>query len=922
MPKVCEDQTESPLETLSCSPFGDLSVAERKIMRAALRGDFAWCGPNRDDKDSANDPANGEAWEKQRAVRAKLIRWLCIDKEVRPHIDPKGIRIHGARIIGELDLEYAEIPFPLFLRRCLFQNSILLSFARSRTVSLEGSLTGPITGLGWIVEGSLFLRNKFRVRGAVRLVGAKISRALVCTGSAFENPGREALVADEINVGGSVYLNGGFRADGAVRMVGAEIGGLLICEACIFSNPDGDALVADGIRVAGSIVLREGFQAAGRVSLLRAEIGGDLDCTGGTFRHRGEQALIADGAKIAGYVFLRRKFSAEGEVRLNGARIRADLDCEAGLFSHRNKPALNAEGAKIEGSVYLDRGFTAIGEVKLQLAEVGGDLDSEEGCFDNPTERAFTANEIKIAGNLHLRHGFRASGEVRLPGATIGGNFQCDGGSFSYTNPDGSALFAPGIHVRGNVTLSDHITTDGRIVSFSALGQVRLVRSDIAGNLKLDGARLRNKGGHALAADGIKVGGSVQLQKGFRALGKVHLPGAKIAGNLECDGAHIFSPSGDALVGQGAKVAGYVYLREGFHAGGTVNFVGSEIGRDLICNNSRFARPLKFREPADASALRADGAVISGSVFCNGNFTARGLLSFHGAQLDGELDLAHVRFISGSRFSGLNARRATIKGRFQWTGITLDHHTMFDLRDANAGRLCDDVTSWPTPNHILLDGFVYSHIADGPTEAKSRLQWVRRQPFANPPNYLLPIPGNPQFASQPYRQLAKVLRDSGHEADAKKVMIECETDRSRYGGLSRTQQTWWWILKKTIGYGYRPQLAAYFAIVIWLAGWFVFCQAKRADLMTTPPNAKADYATTKDRMFSPMIYSLDSLLPVGNLGQKEYWLPDPSRSCKVLGYEASACGQATRDYLFLHTIAGWILGTLFVAGMSGMVRHE
>jgi hypothetical protein len=521
MPKVCEDQTESPLETLSCSPFGDLSIAERKIVRAAPRGDFAWCSPSHDDNDSANDPANGEAWEEQRAIRAKLIRWLCIDKEVRPHIDPRGIRIHGARITGALDLENGEVPFPLHLRRCFLEEGMNLSFAQIRSLDLEGSRTGPIIGPGCVVQGSVFLWKKFRAKGQVRLPGAKISRVLVCVGGAFENPGGDALIADEINVGGSVFLNDGFVADGAVRLVGAQIGGVLNCEAGRFHNAEKTALLADGVRVASTVMLRNGFTAAGCVSLLRAEIGGDLDCLGGTFRNPGKPALTADGAKVTGYVFLQRlkgdeageqkDFSAEGEVRLERARIGADLDCKGGIFSNRNGPALNADGAKIEGSIYLGHGFHATGEVKMRLTVVGGDFECTGGRFDNRNGTALKANEIKVAGSIRLNNRFAAFGEVCIPGATVGANLECDGGLFINQRPSGAALFAPGIHVGGRVSLSKHAVSDDSFIVFTALGSVRLVRAEIGSDLKLEHAKLRNFDRQALAADGIKIGRNVLL---------------------------------------------------------------------------------------------------------------------------------------------------------------------------------------------------------------------------------------------------------------------------------------------------------------------------------------------------------------------------------------------------------------------------
>ena len=60
----------------------------------------------------------------------------------------------------------------------------------------------------------------------------------------------------------------------------------------------------------------------------------------------------------------------------------------------------------------------------------------------------------------------------------------------------------------------------------------------------------------------------------------------------------------------------------------------------------------------------------------------------------------------------------------------------------------------------------------------------------------------PDFHTQPYRQLAKVLRDSGDDAGATEVLIEME-DR-RYAGYGRTDAWLGAFLNATIGYGHKP----------------------------------------------------------------------------------------------------------------------
>src|SRR5947209_26247 len=96
---------------LARARFGDLSKAETKLLEAAPQGKFALCGPNYDWDDPANDPAKAGEWGAEREVRADLIRWTCVNQTAREQVDPKGIQVFGAKVVGKLDLSYAAVPF-------------------------------------------------------------------------------------------------------------------------------------------------------------------------------------------------------------------------------------------------------------------------------------------------------------------------------------------------------------------------------------------------------------------------------------------------------------------------------------------------------------------------------------------------------------------------------------------------------------------------------------------------------------------------------------------------------------------------------------------------------------------------------------------------------------------------------------------
>src|SRR6266849_10345943 len=99
------------LEQLARARFAPLSDAEIKLLRAAPKGETAYCGPSERDDDPNNDAANSNIWGSERWIRAELIRWLCVDRDAKDRVDPRGIRAHAARITENLDLSFVVVPF-------------------------------------------------------------------------------------------------------------------------------------------------------------------------------------------------------------------------------------------------------------------------------------------------------------------------------------------------------------------------------------------------------------------------------------------------------------------------------------------------------------------------------------------------------------------------------------------------------------------------------------------------------------------------------------------------------------------------------------------------------------------------------------------------------------------------------------------
>jgi hypothetical protein len=104
-----------------------------------------------------------------------------------------------------------------------------------------------------------------------------------------------------------------------------------------------------------------------------------------------------------------------------------------------------------------------------------------------------------------------------------------------------------------------------------------------------------------------------------------------------------------------------------------------------------------------------------------------------------------------------------------------------------------------------------------------------------------------------------------------------------------------WLQDVTIGYGYQPWRAVAWLAILLAAGSIIFA-------ITPPPPLGSGAAPH----FNPVIYTLDLLLPVVDLGQKHTFNP----------------GGAEQWFSYLLIAAGWILATTVAAGAARVLSRR
>lgn len=410
---------------------------------------------------------------------------------------------------------------------------------------------------------------------------------------------------------------------------------------------------------------------------------------------------------------------------------------------------------------------------------------------------------------------------------------------------------------------------------FKAEGEVRLLRASIGGNLECDNSQFDNPNGMSLSADGIQVSGGVFLRNGFKAQGEVRFHAASIGVDLDCNDGQFCNPKGKALNVDGVQVSRYILLRNGFKAQGEVSLLRASIAGSLDCDASRFCN-------SEGMALNATGTQVSNGVFLRNEFKAEGKVDF---------------------------TSAVIKSYFMLTSAETKEMALI-LNSCHIGTLRDDTQSWPTEGKLSLTGFTYDKLArEAPQDVKSRLRWLRLQP-------------NDLYSPQPYEQLAKVLRESGHDRDAKEILIAKERDRGRWAKLSPVAKSQQWVLGRVIAYGYKPFRALWYIAFIILLGTLLFSlgspellvQTQRIpdQLIVNSQGQMTPQAITAYPPFNAFMYSVDAFLPIIDFRQESFWLPDASKGI---------AGMLLRYYFWFHIAAGWFFTSLFVAGLTGLVKR-
>lgn len=233
-------------------------------------------------EEGLRDPTRAEHWPPTRQLPAETLRQAILDlARDEDRVDPRGLHVRGAHILGSLDLAHVRVPVPIQLTACRFDGPVDFDGAHFEYLRLaesafgtdqesEPSSCGLLSMNLATINTDLDLRG-LTVHGTLRLYSAQIDGSVFLTGARVHGAKEPVLILDGTRIGQSLYLRR-IHVAGQTRIAHARIGGQVTLAGATLDAGQGRALVLDGTSIGQSLFLRGLQSMAGDLSLVSARI--------------------------------------------------------------------------------------------------------------------------------------------------------------------------------------------------------------------------------------------------------------------------------------------------------------------------------------------------------------------------------------------------------------------------------------------------------------------------------------------------------------------------------------------------------------------------------------------------------------------------------------------------------------------------
>jgi uncharacterized protein YjbI with pentapeptide repeats len=445
-----------------------------------------------------------------------------------------------------------------------------------------------------------------------------------------------------------------------------------------------------------------------------------------------------------------------------------------------------------------------------------------------------------------------------------------------------------GVRIAGARIVGEFDLTNAKLVrpieiSYSQItNNINLRHARTDSLISLDGSLIYG----AFYADSLRSESDLYLRNGNEFRKPVILNGAKIDGRVELTGSSFDGPLNANSIQVGLDLL--MYSDPGNIA----------LFKDIDLSNAKISGQVYMTESYFNGTLLAEGVKIEGDLFMgDAHYADNVAMAF--MHIRGSLDLR------GANFSSLDLSSVVIDRDLQlgmsinstvWAGRDGKPGTL-NLRNTHIGGLMDTKNVWPAKGNLRLDGFTFRHLDGYAEEARAEtrsMEWWDRDWARLDLNY----------SPVPYTQLAAVMTNSGDRDSANKIRFLGREREREEAWLRRDWGNWLFLsaLSYVAGYG----IGSYtFRVLYWVLGFSV---AGAAVLWWFVPAARAEH---KGRLWC-IGASLGRLLPVIEINREfTEFFNDPNRM--RMNWWQSIFFAALG-------VAGWFLGAVLVAAVSGLTQ--
>jgi hypothetical protein len=510
---------------------------------------------------------------------------------------------------------------------------------------------------------------------------------------------------------------------------------------------------------------------------------------------------------------------------------------------------------------------------------------------DSADPRGLTLEGVWVKGRLDLQHA-----ALRRPLAFVACYFDEAPNlrQASVPNLEFECCRLPGL-------MAEFLEVGGRLQAEDSLceGMLMVAGASVGAQVSFRRTLIRPEAGPALHAEGLSAA-ALWLDDGFATTGSVRLTDCRIAGNVTMSGALIEAgdePSG--LHAERSRVGGTMFIDEGARITSTVRLSSSELG-GLELSGARLQ--------GEGTALLAERTVIHGNLLFDEKVSSRGAVSLRASRIAGQLRIADCAV--DSEPLSIAAEDVVVDGITR-LGPSIRCPGEIRLTRARLRQLAVPAAEADLPEGLDLTGCEVGDLTGALRDSgRAVARWLNRQPYS----------------PDVWEQFAACFDRNGRPVTGRYLRWQAARRETRESSL--LQRPLRWVYGALTGYGHYPLLAAV-AVVIAAAAVGATVASNRATVVAVKAPAATsaagapwlgDHPCTDDYpCLRPALYAIDVVVPVIDIGQEASWQP---LAGAPPGAARAGRHDATAIVVLFGKIVGWLAATLFLGGVTGLLRRS